>query len=129
MIKVKPFTFNERELKDKWFEKSKKDVLQKSIDYANGMYFGQGLPNISEMILALKQRVDEEKAEDIEQRTTEVKEVWINPKNIKKIERCTNEMMEKNFLKVQMDDGETFKVEGNSLQEFMLKNIILGNES
>ena len=66
---------------------------------------------------------------DIEQETTEVKEVWVNPANIKKILRCSNEALGKNFLKIIMDDGEEFKVEGNSIQEFMMKNIILGNET
>lgn len=66
--------------------------------------------------------------EQLEKNTTEVKETWINPGNIRKILRCSNTALGKNFLKIIMDNGEKFFVEANSIQEFMMKNVILGNE-
>jgi len=57
-----------------------------------------------------------------------VSETWLNPSKIMKICKCTNTLVDKSFLRIFMENGETYDVKGNSVQEFMLKNVVLGDD-
>lgn len=54
--------------------------------------------------------------------------MWINPDSILRIKVKTNKMTDERFLEILMKNGDTYKVVGESVQEFFMRNIVLGND-
>ncbi len=54
--------------------------------------------------------------------------MWINPDSILRIKVKTNKMTDERFLEILMKNGDTYEVVGESVQEFFMRNIVLGND-
>lgn len=57
-----------------------------------------------------------------------VDEIWLNPKEIKKIEVKRTFHTDERFLEIYMNDGSSYCAEGESVQEFFLRNVIFGED-
>lgn len=54
-------------------------------------------------------------------------ETWINPDEISHIHVKLLSDSER-YLDIWMKNGQNYKVKGNSVQEFIMKNVIIGND-
>lgn len=57
----------------------------------------------------------------------EIESIWINPTQIKRIEECHDTLSDERYLRVHMIDDKQYCIQENSVEEFMLKNIITGS--
>lgn len=76
--------------------------------------------------------VKEQLRKDIEQASYEgsyekIESVWINPTQIKRIEECYDTLSDERYLRICMIDDKQYCIQENSVEEFMLKNIITGS--
>lgn len=59
--------------------------------------------------------------------SAKLEELWINPSEISKIKLYQISTGEK-FLELSMKNGDVFKAKGDSVQEFFMKNAVLGDD-
>ena len=61
-------------------------------------------------------------------KNSELEEIWLNPNDISKIEVRSVQHSNEKYLKIYMHNGDTYDANGESVQEFFLKNVIFGND-
>ena len=61
-------------------------------------------------------------------KNSKVEEIWLNPNEISKIEVRSVQNSNEKYLKIYMHNGDTYDANGESVQEFFLKNVIFGND-
>lgn len=76
--------------------------------------------------------IREQLRKDIEEASYEgsyekIESVWINPTQIKRIEECHDTLSDERYLRICMIDDKQYCIQENSVEEFMLKNIIIGS--
>ena len=118
MIKIQPFQPSYKKMKAS-FEKKLKDRFSDPFSVPGYSSYGyqQDIPVF-----------DYNKLSKLSQDQAHVEEVWINPDSILRIKVKTNKMSDERFLEILMKNGDTYEVAGDSVQEFFMRNIVLGND-
>ena len=115
MIKIQPFQPSYKKMKAS-FEKKLKNRFSDPFSVP-GYGIQQDIPVF-----------DYNELSKLSQDQARVEEVWINPDSILRIKVKTNKMTDERFLEILMKNGDTYKVVGESVQEFFMRNIVLGND-
>ena len=113
MIKISKFKPNEDALKQK-YDQLVSQLIQ-SVKSLPSDY--QNLTNV---------RFDDYCIQSI--KNSRVEEIWLNPNEISKIEVRSVQNSNEKYLKIYMHNGDTYDANGESVQEFFLKNVIFGND-